>query len=31
MCVYIYTYDQVGDQRHKKSDIDEFEALILKL
>ena len=29
--VYIYIYDQVGDQRHQKCDIDEFEALTLKL
>ena len=30
MYIYIYVYDQVGDQRHQTCDIDEFEALTLK-
>ena len=29
--IHIYIYDQVGDQCHQKCDIDEFEALTLKL
>ena len=28
---YVYRYDQVGDQRYQKCDIEEFEALTLKL